>query len=150
MPETGFAVRRLMHTHRLDQIIKKELSVLETAQSTADPAQGMRLRIRDLIDLARLSALQQDQALALLDAPHRRTQRLTAPNPQYNDSWSPPRMHHAGKAPVLLLRPTKPSMHPLWPFALKSPGAFLREKGYSAAAIQRRAVKQLLFDLAEA
>lgn len=40
MPETGFAVRRLMHTHRLDQIIKKELSVLETAQSTADPAQG--------------------------------------------------------------------------------------------------------------
>jgi hypothetical protein len=138
MPETGFAVRRLMHTHRLDQIIKKELSVLETAQSTADPAQGMRLRIRDLIDLARLSALQQDQALALLDAPHRRTQRLTAPNPQYNDSWSPPRM------------PTKPSMHPLWPFALKSPGAFLREKGYSAAAIQRRAVKQLLFDLAEA
>lgn len=59
-------------------------------------------------------------------------------------------MHHAGKAPVLLLRPTKPSTHPLWPFALKSLGAFFREKGYSAAAVQRRPVKQLLFELAEA
>jgi transcriptional regulator with XRE-family HTH domain len=60
------AVRRLMYIGRLGQIIEKELRVLETAQSTADPAKGIRLRIRDLIDLARLSALQQDQAMALL------------------------------------------------------------------------------------
>jgi hypothetical protein len=55
-----------MYIGRLGQIIEKELRVLETAQSTADPAKGIRLRIRDLIDLARLSALQQDQAMALL------------------------------------------------------------------------------------
>ncbi|NOT95223.1 MAG: hypothetical protein HOP00_02780 [Nitrospira sp.] len=35
-------------------------------------------------------------------------------------------------------------------FALGSLGAFLRGKGYSAAAIQRKTVKQLMFDLAEA
>ena len=63
------AVRRLVHTNRLDQIIEKELRVLETAQSTADPGKGSRLGIRDLIDLAHLSALLQDQAEALLAAP---------------------------------------------------------------------------------
>ena len=41
------------------------------------------------------------------------------------------------------------TMRPLWPFALGSVGAFSRGKGYSAAAIQRKTVKQLLFDLAE-
>jgi len=60
------AVRRLIRTGRLDQIIGKELRVLETAQSTAGPAKGIGLDIRDLVDLARLSALQQDQAMALL------------------------------------------------------------------------------------
>ena len=59
------AVRRLVYTGRLDQIIEKELRVLETAQS-ADPAKGIGLSIRDLIDLTRLSALQQDQAETLL------------------------------------------------------------------------------------
>jgi transcriptional regulator with XRE-family HTH domain len=63
------AVRRLVRTNRLDHIIEKELRVLETAQATADPAQVMRLRIRDLVDLARLSALQHKQGLALLAAP---------------------------------------------------------------------------------
>jgi transcriptional regulator with XRE-family HTH domain len=63
------AVRRLVRGNRLDHIIEKELRVLETAQATADPAQGMRLRIRDLVDLARLSALQHKQGLALLAAP---------------------------------------------------------------------------------
>ena len=42
------------------------------------------------------------------------------------------------------------TMRSLWPFALGSVGAFSRGKGYSAAAIQRKTVKQLLFDLAEA
>jgi hypothetical protein len=59
------AVRRLVYTGRLGQIIEKELRVLETAQS-ADPAKGIGLSIRDLIDLTRLSALQQDQAETLL------------------------------------------------------------------------------------
>ena len=63
------AVRRLVRGHRLDHIIEQELRVLETAQATADPIQGMRLRIRDLVDLARLSALQHTQGLALLAAP---------------------------------------------------------------------------------
>ena len=67
-------MQRLVHTDRLDQIIKKELRVLEIAQSTSDPAKGTGLRIRDLIHLARLSALLQDQALALLDSPHPETQ----------------------------------------------------------------------------
>ena len=68
------AVRRLVRTSRLDQIIEKELRVLETALSTTDPAKGIGLRVRDLIDLAHLSTLQQNQALALLDSPHRPTQ----------------------------------------------------------------------------
>src|SRR5215467_11779536 len=38
------AVQRLMRTGRLDQIIEKELRVLETA----GPTQGIGLRIRDL------------------------------------------------------------------------------------------------------
>jgi len=37
----------------------------------------------------------------------------------------------------------------LWPFALGSLGDFPRGKGYSVAGIQRKAGKQLLFDLAE-
>jgi hypothetical protein len=41
-------------------------------------------------------------------------------------------------------------MVPLWAFTLGSLGAFSQGKGYSAAAIQRKTVKQLLFDLAEA
>src|SRR5262245_26986539 len=60
------AVRRLMRTNRLEQIIEKELRVLKTAQSTAGPTKGIGLSIRDLIDLECLSALLQQQAEALL------------------------------------------------------------------------------------
>jgi hypothetical protein len=37
----------------------------------------------------------------------------------------------------------------LWPFALGRRGAFSEGKGYSAAAIQRKTVNQLLPDLAK-
>jgi hypothetical protein len=60
------AVRRLMYIGRLGQIIERELRVLETAQSTAAPAKGIGLRVRDLVDLAHLSAILQDQAETLL------------------------------------------------------------------------------------
>ena len=63
------AVRRLVHSKRLDQIIKRELRVLETAQSKADPEKGIGLRVQDVIDLIHLADLLEDRAFALLEAP---------------------------------------------------------------------------------
>jgi hypothetical protein len=60
------AVQRLLHSDRLDQIIERELRVLETAQSNADPAKGIGLSVQDLIDLAHLVNLLEDRAWAIL------------------------------------------------------------------------------------
>jgi transposase len=60
------AVRRLMDASLIGQIQEKELRVLKTAHSKAGPGEGIGLRVRDLVDLARLADLLRQQAEVLL------------------------------------------------------------------------------------